>query len=110
MKILARKNNQLWIFVYCIEFTWIRTYQNSVFNALIWNFGSGNLTYGALKQELFKPICKDFFDYLLRTRYITGKFYDSLQKEMGTCQKLKESILTNNLLIGRIPIKYIMNN
>ena len=59
---------------------------------------------------MFKPICKDFFGYLLETRYITGKFYDSLQNEMNMCPKLKESILKNNLLIGRIPIKYIMNN
>ena len=65
---------------------------------------------GALKQWNFKPIYKDFFDYMLRTRYITGKFYDSLKQEMDSNKQLKESILTNNLLIGRIPIQYIMNN
>lgn len=82
---------------------------SALYKALV-SVSDVNFLNGALKQEKFKPICKDFFDYLLRTRYITGKFYDSLQNEMNTCPKLKESILKNNLLIGRIPIKYIMNN
>ena len=47
---------------------------------------------------------------MIEKQYIIGKFFDLLQNEMKTNEKLFNEMQTTNLFLGKIPIQYIMNN
>ena len=56
--------------------------------------------------------CKPFqnlMNSIIDKQYIIWKFFDMLQNEMKTNKKLFDEITTTNLILGRIPIQYIMN-
>lgn len=57
--------------------------------------------------------CKQYQDLvnsMIEKQYIIGKFFDLLQNEMKTNEKLFNEMQTTNLFLGKIPIQYIMNN